>query len=645
MFSITCTTCKARLKVRSEEAIGAILECPKCNSMVHIVPPEGWEPTETTAAMAAGLAGPLGDAAGTEPLPEAEAAAGVCETEALAAAAPAGLRGSPAELMWRKRLLLGAAPVAGLIVAVGVWSIFASRGDPEPSPTVAIERPAEPAPAKPPEVPETKPEPLPSPVGWSEGISETITDDGHEDPTGAAPDGDPAEPQLDADQPQPDAQENSPEPPIEPSPEQPDRQPNVEPDEPPDEPPVEPPVEPGPDSDGPPELVPEDPLEAQPVRVVTGPPPAKVDVAARLADKIPEIELREMPLAEAVELLGQLSTVPFTFDTEAMLRLGVTPRDPVTVRLADTTVARTLEAVVSGRGLVPVVEDGQVLLTAPPDERQTLRQRRYTVSDLVGNDPAEVAELALLVQKLVAPDSWRACGGRGTVQPDGDALGIEQTTAVHYQIFVFCEKLRKARGKPLKSRAGRMNPDRFALITRRDRAQEALSRPVTVNFRRPVPLVQIVAHLGELTGTDLLVDRAALAAVGLSPKVEAALQVQKQPLTVALEELLRPLGLAYRVIDAGTLQVTTQEAAADRLHLEFYQVAELLADGRTGQSLAGQIRGSLAAASWSDAGGRGVLHFDHASGCLIVLQSQPVQAAVRQLLARQSQVAAKSPGP
>ncbi len=44
LFSITCTTCQARLIVRSEAAIGTILECPKCQSMVHVMPPEGWAP-------------------------------------------------------------------------------------------------------------------------------------------------------------------------------------------------------------------------------------------------------------------------------------------------------------------------------------------------------------------------------------------------------------------------------------------------------------------------------------------------------------------------------------------------------------------------------------------------------------------------
>jgi predicted RNA-binding Zn-ribbon protein involved in translation (DUF1610 family) len=38
-FYISCTTCKARLKIRDESAVGEIHTCPKCGSMVMITPP------------------------------------------------------------------------------------------------------------------------------------------------------------------------------------------------------------------------------------------------------------------------------------------------------------------------------------------------------------------------------------------------------------------------------------------------------------------------------------------------------------------------------------------------------------------------------------------------------------------------------
>ena len=37
-FSIACTTCQARLRVRDESVIGQILTCPKCGSMVLVEP-------------------------------------------------------------------------------------------------------------------------------------------------------------------------------------------------------------------------------------------------------------------------------------------------------------------------------------------------------------------------------------------------------------------------------------------------------------------------------------------------------------------------------------------------------------------------------------------------------------------------------
>ncbi|HVU86347.1 MAG TPA: hypothetical protein VHD36_03435 [Pirellulales bacterium] len=47
LFAVSCTTCRARLKVRDPAAIGKILACPKCGSMVHVVAPAGWTPPST----------------------------------------------------------------------------------------------------------------------------------------------------------------------------------------------------------------------------------------------------------------------------------------------------------------------------------------------------------------------------------------------------------------------------------------------------------------------------------------------------------------------------------------------------------------------------------------------------------------------
>lgn len=46
LFKISCDTCQTSLNVRQESAIGQILACPKCGSMVQVAPPADWESSE-----------------------------------------------------------------------------------------------------------------------------------------------------------------------------------------------------------------------------------------------------------------------------------------------------------------------------------------------------------------------------------------------------------------------------------------------------------------------------------------------------------------------------------------------------------------------------------------------------------------------
>lgn len=572
-----------------------------------MVPPEGWEPEAQPIGQSADVVG--ADAG------EVDAAGGGGE---LSGNPPIGV--SPAELAWRKWLLLGAAPAAGLVVVLGVCSVFFWRDRPQPQPTAVVQQPADaipgnqPVPPDPPPDP-APPEPAPEPVPEQPNYDASDESNAYRQPDQQQlPDT-----AIDPSQPPTDPLSQTQEPgPVLPKPFSPGA---ADANQRPGSNPIEPvPLEPAPDVS--PELKP-DGLDRQT-------PPIRVDVEARLAEMVPEIELKKVPLAAAVDLLAGISGVPTTFDPEAMQQLGVTLHDPVTVELSGATVGQTLEKVLADRGLAAQIEDGQILLTSPVDRREKLERMQYTVSDLTGQQPAAVAELAALVEKLVAPDSWSPSGGRGSIKPDGGTLDVVQTGAVHHQVLAFCEKLRVARGKPLRSK---YSPDRFGLATRLDRARAALNRPVTANFHEPTPLIEVLAYLGRLAETDLLVDRLALGAVGLSDRTAASVSVQKRPLGEALQELLGPLDLEYRAIDAATLQVTTRRAVAARLELEFYPLAKLLTGGSTGPALVEQIKGRVAGSTWSGSGGPGVLHFDPPSSCLIVLQSQPVQVAVERLLA------------
>jgi len=368
--------------------------------------------------------------------------------------------------------------------------------------------------------------------------------------------------------------------------------------------------------------------KAEPKPVAKPQAAADVDVRTRLAMPIPKIELPEMPLADAVALLAGMANVPVGFDPDAMQQRGATTRDRVGLSLSGTTVGQALEAIASSRKLTCVVQGGHVLVTSPADHRETLRVVRYPVDDLTGKDVQATSELARMVQKLVAPDAWQANGGSGTIAAEEGALLVNQTGSVHFQVHVFCQKLRTARGKPVRSR---LSPELFTLATRADRAGAMLGHLVTVNFRQPTPLAEILVHLRRSSGAEILVDGPALAAAGMSESAKTTLVAQRQPLAAALGQALGPLGLGWRVVGPETVQVTTRQAVAARLELEFYPVGSLLARQEP-PALIERLKGRVPGASWNGGGGAGVVLFDPLAQALLIRETQPVQIAVEAAL-------------
>ncbi len=367
----------------------------------------------------------------------------------------------------------------------------------------------------------------------------------------------------------------------------------------------------------------------EPLQPEPAPPIDLPDIPARLAERLPALRLDRVPLLRAVEVLAQLSNLPITLDTDALAELDVALDDPVSIDLAGATFGKALEEIADDRGLICVVEKTQVLLTSPEEHRQRLIARDYPLDDLA-RDKAETEMLGLLVQKLVAADSWHIAGGRGKLQAAERGLSIIQTESVHQRIVIFLDKLRTARR--LSPRSG-LQRELLSLQSRRAAASPMLQRELTANFRQPTALGAVAAYLAQAAECQILIDHAALASAGKTAATKVSLTVHKQPLAAALRELLGPLGLAWRIVDKRTIEITSRQALAARLELEFYPIGQLLDAGTSPAELCEKIRTSVAPASWQEAGGPGALYFDPTSACLIVLQSQPVHAAVEQLLA------------
>jgi hypothetical protein len=613
LFTIACTTCHVRLAVRSPEVVGAILECPKCGCLVTVTPPEGWQPPkppETPVAESAITSN--GKTAGAPVLQSENAHAATAGDSTPGGAAP-DMKGTHPRL-WHKWPIMAAGPIIAAGIGLVVWLTMFSGLAPDYSTGPAAARPddksdrtpADKQEAKPAEEnshsAESRPDAEPPQTQMPEPKDNTADNKTGETKSAetksaesATPEGKPAEvkkPENAA------AAEEEKNPPAEAKSTQ-TRQ-NQEP-----------------------------VTAAEASKLVKLVPPEQIDAQSRLGEVIPALEFRNMPFARAISMLGGLSGLPITIDPDAAARLQVSLRDPIAIRMKGATLEEILQEIVAQRGMAFSAEDGQVIVTGPAEQGEKLRRIRYTVSDLADNDQATSDRLATLVQTLIYPQSWQAAGGEGTIETDKTAINVTHNSAAHEQILVFCEKLRKARGLALKSKR---DPKQFDLTTRLQQADAALRRPVSANFHEPTALVDILAYLGRQAEIDVLLDRQALGKIGMSDKSEISFAVGDCPLAAALKDLLGPLKLGYRPIDADTLQVTTQAALDARLDLEFYQVGILLGQNLSGSDLIGQIKAAVSPESWTAPGRSAAIYFDRPSAALLVLQSPPAHGQIQAFL-------------
>jgi len=286
--------------------------------------------------------------------------------------------------------------------------------------------------------------------------------------------------------------------------------------------------------------------------------------------------------------------------------------------------------------LEQVAVDGHLLVRAA--EPATMPTLSFPAKDLTDGDEANLAELAESFKTLVAPDTWDEAAGGGSIAVNAakGTLDIRQRRAVHSQLLVAFEKLRTARKLPYAT-GTKYEPALFALGTRSARVQARLQSPVSVTFAQPASFPRILALLEELSGLRILVDWRGLAAAGWNSDGEATLVADKQPLATALDALLGPMDLTWRVVDGRTIEVVTIERLAGELELEFYKVDSLAVDDPSGASLITKVRAALGDSLFRDAGGSDSsgpcdLSYDEPGQCLLAALPQGKQRELEALL-------------
>jgi hypothetical protein len=159
-----------------------------------------------------------------------------------------------------------------------------------------------------------------------------------------------------------------------------------------------------------------------------------------------------------------------------------------------------------------------------------------------------------------------------------------------------------------------------------------LEKPIRIRYDEPALMLQVLQQVTRETDLQILLDWQALAQMGWSPEAEAVLVADGVPLGEALTDMLQPMDLTYRVIDAKTVQITSLDADQNRWDIEFHSLDALLDAGADAGALMDRLAESAQQASLGPSDG--VFQYDAASRHLIAALSQPHQRWLADLLSR-----------
>jgi hypothetical protein len=179
----------------------------------------------------------------------------------------------------------------------------------------------------------------------------------------------------------------------------------------------------------------------------------KGEAAARaVLDKpVADVKFDDMPLAEAVDQIRNLTGANIFVNWKALEAIGIDRNTPVSVHLRGKKLSTVLElvlAIVGGERtkLDYAVDEGVITISTHDDLAKNVIVRVYDIRDLIFpqvNRGVQVARLTRLIEHNVDAASWKDAGGSvGALRELEGQLIVTHTRDNHRRIVAMLQDLR-----------------------------------------------------------------------------------------------------------------------------------------------------------------------------------------------------------
>jgi len=290
------------------------------------------------------------------------------------------------------------------------------------------------------------------------------------------------------------------------------------------------------------------------------------------------LNFKATPLTEVVDQLREKAGVEIMLDRPALAKAGIQVETPVSLIRRKSQLRDVLNDILQPVELIWDVQNEVILITTEGNQLYV----PVVYQTATGTD---LPQLQAEIMKTVEPDSWDKDGGLGAIVGLRDAIMVNQTWNVQFEIAKNFEK--SVRPIPPGALTG---------------PTINLDAKISLTFDEK-PFSEILDHFRKNRTLIIDLDKAALAAVGVNLATPVTIRVERVSLRAALNIVLRSVEptVTWSISKRGIV-ITTRLAAAQNLIQKTYHVKDL-ASVVNGDQLVEAITKALEPHTWDETKG------------------------------------------
>ena len=356
------------------------------------------------------------------------------------------------------------------------------------------------------------------------------------------------------------------------------------------------------------------------------PDPLEGEVAEKLGITLTGIKFDDISVFKFVQFMAKMAEIPMCFDIDAIRAEQIDLNQKLDILTEQATVREILESNLSPIGLVLEISNEVVVLSTAKQSNYSFVDYRFPLA-IDANNQEEVKRFTGNLQSAINPESWSSSGGKGLLEIKDGKLQIFQIPSTHQKIASFIARLdisKQLMDSPGDEELLEKSKSKYLNV------QKHMDKMVGLEVVDPKPMSEVFEKLGAELGITILIDWQSLMAEHWNPDTLVPWANSKKTFGQSLNELMSSMKTGYRWIDNNTLEITTRKKVYQAIEIEVYSINNLQGKNRTHQHILLLVENNIAPIMPRD--NPSSLVYEPKCDAIVALMPQTVHKLLQKLL-------------